>query len=561
MRLAVVDPLARPAPGLAAEPDTAATGDPAAKIAPALAARLRAAGGSERVPLVVELREPLLRAVAAPRSPAWDAARATAVAALEHRFAAAAAGRLAGLEGLSHFPIVFGSALPADVAALAALPDVRRVHLDEVGSVHRVEGARLTHADGLRAVLGGDGRGIGVAVLDTGVAPHPELASRIVAELDTTGTTGDGTVDDNGHGTQAAGIAAGSKGMAPAANVWAIKVALADGRVSASALLKGLNAVYSARQQLGGVHVLNLSLGFAGPIDHDCADQSQFSSVLTSLVEGGVAVFASAGNDGFADGVGNPACHPAVLAVGAVYDGDLGAAQFDTCADATTAADKVACYSNSGEPLDVLAPAHCATTTLAGGGLAPCFGGTSAAAPYAAGIAAQLLSLRPQTTPAELYAALRATGRPIAGKGGLVRNRVDALAAHVVLSAGATAPCLPDGDTLCLDDAPGDRRFAVAAAFDSAAGSGAAHAIPLAPLGIDRGGVFWFFSADNPELMVKVLDGCPVNGRYWVFVSAGTNVGVTISVRDTASGAVWAFANPRGRAFPTVQDTLALPCD
>jgi hypothetical protein len=132
-----------------------------------------------------------------------------------------------------------------------------------------------------------------------------------------------------------------------------------------------------------------------------------------------------------------------------------------------------------------------------------------------------------------------------------------------MFSASAQSSCTPDSATLCLDDQPGDRRFKVNIFFQTAqAGglSGPGRAISLAPLGVDRGGLFWFFSPDNPEFLIKVLDGCGINGSHWVFFSAGTNVGLTLTVTDTVTGRTFIRNNPDGTAVPTVQDTAALPC-
>jgi YVTN family beta-propeller protein len=124
--------------------------------------------------------------------------------------------------------------------------------------------------------------------------------------------------------------------------------------------------------------------------------------------------------------------------------------------------------------------------------------------------------------------------------------------------------CVPNGTTLCLDDQPGDRRFAVQVDFETAqAGglSGAGNAIALSSLGVNQGGLFWFFGQGNPELLVKVLNGCSLNQKYWVFFSAGTNVGLTLTVTDTVTGETYQRTNPDLRPVPTVQDASALPCD
>ena len=124
--------------------------------------------------------------------------------------------------------------------------------------------------------------------------------------------------------------------------------------------------------------------------------------------------------------------------------------------------------------------------------------------------------------------------------------------------------CVADDTTLCIDKTPGDRRFRVRINYATVQGgglSGSADAIPLAPLGITRGGLFWFFSPDNPEVLVKVLDGCSINNRFWVFVTAGTNVGFTVSVRDMVTTAGKNYTNPDLNAARPVQDTSALPCN
>ncbi|HEY0784133.1 MAG TPA: hypothetical protein VGE98_16870 [Thermoanaerobaculia bacterium] len=127
----------------------------------------------------------------------------------------------------------------------------------------------------------------------------------------------------------------------------------------------------------------------------------------------------------------------------------------------------------------------------------------------------------------------------------------------------AAGGCIPSDTVLCIDRKPGDRRFQVTVAFSTAqAGgkSGDGPAIPTRSLGASRGGLFWFFSADNPEMLVKVLDGCAINGNFWVFSSAGTNVGYSLTVLDTVTGVHKVYTNPDLNAAPPLQDTSALSC-
>jgi len=140
-----------------------------------------------------------------------------------------------------------------------------------------------------------------------------------------------------------------------------------------------------------------------------------------------------------------------------------------------------------------------------------------------------------------------------------------AAAAFASATPSIAAPCEPSATTLCIDRAPGDRRFAVNVSWDTTlngGSSGDGHAVPLDEVGVTRGGLFWFFSADNPEVIVKVIDGCDSNNHAWVYYSAGTNAGFTISVTDTSYPAhVWSRTNPDLHVAASVADILAITCD
>ena len=79
----------------------------------------------------------------------------------------------------------------------------------------------------------------------------------------------------------------------------------------------------------------------------------------------------------------------------------------------------------------------------------------------------------------------------------------------------------------------------------------------MVPAGSDTSGLFWFFDADNWEVLVKVLDGCAINQRFWVFAAATTNVEYTLRVTDIESGALSEYFNPLGRAADAITDTSA----
>ena len=113
--------------------------------------------------------------------------------------------------------------------------------------------------------------------------------------------------------------------------------------------------------------------------------------------------------------------------------------------------------------------------------------------------------------------------------------------------------CQPDAATLCL----GHGRFAVSVRWQSpnaAGGAGQGGAIPWS----DETGLFWFFAPGNTELLVKLLDGGPVNGRIWFFSGALSDVAYDVTVRDLAMGGQRVYHNPAG-TFCGQADTSAFP--
>ncbi len=131
----------------------------------------------------------------------------------------------------------------------------------------------------------------------------------------------------------------------------------------------------------------------------------------------------------------------------------------------------------------------------------------------------------------------------------------------VVLAAAGS--CVAGADTLCIDDQPGDKRWKVASTFHTSQGGGLAgngNAIPLTSVDVTQGGLFWFFGADNPEMLIKVLNGCGVNQRFWVFYAATTNVGFAVTVTDTKLGRSKQYTNADLTAAPPQQDTGAFTC-
>ena len=111
--------------------------------------------------------------------------------------------------------------------------------------------------------------------------------------------------------------------------------------------------------------------------------------------------------------------------------------------------------------------------------------------------------------------------------------------------------CVPDETTLCL----GAGRFAVQVTWHGPDG-GNGFGKPVTATDGDSA-LWWFFEADNWELMVKVLDGCALNDFHWVFAAATTDVAYTLKVTDTQTGLVRSYANAQGQRSDAVTDTKA----
>jgi hypothetical protein len=135
---------------------------------------------------------------------------------------------------------------------------------------------------------------------------------------------------------------------------------------------------------------------------------------------------------------------------------------------------------------------------------------------------------------------------------GRVRGQLFARLAQRV----SPGPCVPGPGHLCLGGAASDR-FRLDSAFLNPYAGDRPGRGKAAPLTADTG-AFWFFSPGNLELLVKVLDGRPVNGRWWVLAGAASTVEWWLTVTDTVTREQWGGA-VAPYLFATVADTAALP--
>ncbi|WP_052712157.1 S8 family peptidase [Domibacillus indicus] len=238
------------------------------------------------------------------------------------------------------------------------------------------------------------GKGVKIAVVDTGVASHSDLSIAGGASFVSYTSS---YQDDNGHGTHAAGIIGakdngfGTKGVAPDASLFAVKSLNKDGSGSLSSILAGIDWAITNKMD-----IINLSLGTQ---THSAA----FQSMVDKAYAQGILVVAAAGNDGSASGtddtVDYPARYSSAIAVGAV-DSSLNRASF----------------SSTGSAVEVSAPGQSITATYLNNGYAR-MSGTSMAAPYVSGQLALMKQADPAVSNVRLRTLLTETSRDLGAAG------------------------------------------------------------------------------------------------------------------------------------------------
>ena len=287
------------------------------------------------------------------------------------------------------------------------------------------------------------GKGVGVALVDSGIAPVKGLAQpgKVINGPDLSFESQAGNLvnrDTFGHGTHMAGIIAGRDpetpagkendpryfvGVAPDATLVNLRVAPADGAVDVSQVIAAIDWAVTHRKDPGlNIRVLNLSFGTDSVQDPKL---DPLAYAVEQAWKAGIVVVASVGNDGPTDTrVSNPAIDPYILAVGGA----------DTLGTAGQKDDLVGAFSSRGDAVrhaDLLAPGRSIgslrdpgsyvdvnyPTGLVADGTNRFFkgSGTSQAAAVVSGAAALLLQQRPTLTPDQVKKLLTSTAQPLTG--------------------------------------------------------------------------------------------------------------------------------------------------
>lgn len=341
----------------------------------------------------------------------------------------------------SHLPMTFMRV--RDLASLQRLlqrKEVVAVYQDERLEMHLTQSLPLIGQSAVSGIVNDRGGGSVVAVLDTGVdytkaafgpctAPGvPSATCRVIHAQDM--AADDGSLDDNGHGSNVAAVVAG---VAPDARIVALDV-FSGGSASSSDVIAGINRAIALKTgaPFYNIVAINMSLGAATKYSAYCTNlvSNPYRTPIINARDAGILTIASSGNSAWTDGIAMPACTPEAVSVGAVYDANVGSMSWGgsaNCTDSSTAADKVTCFSNSAGILSMLAPG--ALITAAG----LTYGGTSQAAPHVAGAVAALQGAYPTESPTQILDRMLNHGQSVTDtRNGIAKPRLNLSAAFDV---------------------------------------------------------------------------------------------------------------------------------
>lgn len=320
---------------------------------------------------------------------------------------------------------LYGIVTPGTIRELTEHEEVSRIYYDREVQAFLDTAAKSTGARDIQLDEGLTGKGITIAVLDTGIHPHEDLTqpdNRIVGFVDLVGEKAD-PYDDQGHGTHCAGDAVGNghqseglyAGAAPGANVVGVKVLDFSGGGRLSTVIRGIEWCIDKKAEYG-IKVISLSLG--SPAMESYRDDPLAQAAEKAWHEG-IVVCAAAGNEGPSQGtISTPGNHPLIITVGAADDRNTVSREDDVKAPFSSLGPtidgliKPDIYAPGTDIISLNAPGSELEKMLAESRVGEHYirmSGTSMATPFCAGVAALLLEANPYLSPNDIKSILMST--------------------------------------------------------------------------------------------------------------------------------------------------------
>lgn len=362
-------------------------------------------------------------------------------------FSAFSTEEVTTLKDYSHLPVMFVSVKNlASLKKLAADNRVKGIYKNRVLRPFLAESLPLIGQPAAQAA-GFVGTGTAVAVLDSGAdyrgdqygdgtafgtcsgintpgdclsLPAVPSGCKVACSHDFTATD-DGSLDNDGHGTNVAGIV---MGVAPDTRIVALDIFTGSGNsISAwsSDILAAINWVI-AHKSTYNIVAINMSLGGGEHYTTPCTND-EFAVPVAEAKSAGILSTVASGNDGYYNAISSPACVPAAVSVGAVYDSSDPSIGW-ACPSDVPAPDLVTCFSNSAYYLTFLAPG----CEILSAHMSEAMCGTSQASPHAAGAIAVMKGSNayPSDTPDETISRLASIAAPVTDpSNGIVTPRIN----------------------------------------------------------------------------------------------------------------------------------------